>query len=72
MAKKKSYRKIAFTIFVDELTGDVDEVEVTKRLNEQGPLYKLDVIKNSILALDAIYKFEKYKFFEDNDGIGVA
>ena len=44
-------KKIAFTIYIDELTGDVEEVKTTKRFAEEGALFRMDVIKDTIKAL---------------------
>ena len=44
-------KKIAIKIYYDEFTGEVDKVECTKRFAEEGSLFKMDVIKDSLMAL---------------------
>lgn len=65
-------KKIAFTIYIDELTGDVEEVKTTKRFAEEGALFRMDVIKDTIKALDSIYKYEKDQFFNNSNQVGIT
>ena len=58
-------KKIALTIYFDENTGEVDKVDCTKRFSEEGPLFRIDVLKDAILALEMIYEFEKEMFFKE-------
>ena len=65
-------KKVAFTIYIDELTGEIEEVKTTKRFSEEGALYRMDVIQDAIEALDSIYEFEKGKYFNNYNKIGMA
>lgn len=65
-------KKLAFKIYIDELTGELDNVETTKRFADEGPLFRMDVIKDVIIALDAIYDYEKERFFNNNNQTGIA
>ena len=65
-------KKIALTIYFDENTGEVDKVDCTKRFSEEGPLFKLDVIKDIIIALEQIYNIEKSEFFNEYNQTGIA
>ena len=56
-------KKIALKVYFDDLTGEVDEVAVTKRLEAEGPLFRMDVIKDTIIALENIYQYERSQFF---------
>ena len=56
-------KKIALKVYFDDLTGEVDEVAVTKRLEVEGPLFRMDVIKDTIIALENIYQYERSQFF---------
>ena len=57
-------KKIALTIYFDENTGEVDKVDCTKRFSEEWPLFRIDVLKDSILALENIYQYERGKYFK--------
>tara|TARA_R100000234_G_C4979291_1_gene169994 strand:- start:864 stop:1070 length:207 start_codon:yes stop_codon:yes gene_type:complete len=63
---------IAMKIIVDADSGEVDGVETTKRFAEEGALFRMDVIKDTIIALDNIYDYEKNKFFNENNQTGIA
>jgi len=59
-------KKIAITIYYDEHTGEVSKIDCTNRFAEEGPLFRMDVLKDSITALKSIYDFEKEEFFDEN------
>ena len=65
-------RKIAMKVYFDESTGEVDKIDCTKRFSEEGPLFRIDVIKDTILALENIYQYERSRFFNEFDDIGEA
>ena len=65
-------KKIALKIYFDDLTGEVDEVKMTNRFDDEGVLFKLDVINDSIEALKQIYQLERSKFFLNFNDIGEA
>ena len=65
-------RKIAIKIFYDEKTGEVEKVDCTQRFAEEGPLFRLDVLRDAIDALDHIYKYEHNKYFNKSDTIAEA
>ena len=51
--------KIAIKIYFDDETGEVERVDCTKRFDNEGPLFKMDVLQDSIEALISIYHHEK-------------
>ena len=63
---------MALTIYFDEHTGEVDKVKTTKRFSEEGPLFRIDVLKDSIAALENIYQYERSQFFNEFNDIGEA
>ena len=65
-------KKIALTVFFDDQTGEVDEVVSTKRFEDEGPLFRMDVIKDTIIALENIYQYERSRFFMDFNERGEA
>ena len=65
-------KKIALTVYFDEKTGEVDEVVSTKRFEEEGPLFRMDVIKDTMIALENIYQYERSKFFMEFNERGEA
>ena len=65
-------KKIAIKIYYDEETGEVSKVGCTNRFAEEGPLFRIDVIKDSIEVLETIYKYEKDRFFDDNPNLAKA
>ena len=65
-------RKVALTVYFDEQSGEVDQIECTKRFEHEGALFKIDVIKDAIEALTSIYQYERSKFFNDFNDIGEA
>jgi len=56
-------KKIALKVYFDEKTGEVDEIASTKRFEDEGPLFRMDVIKDTIIALEDIYQYERSRFF---------
>ena len=56
-------KKIALRVYFDEETGEVDEIVSTKRFEDEGALFRMDVIKDTIIALESIYQYERSKFF---------
>ena len=58
-------KKIAIKIFYDEMTGEVEKVDCTSRFAEEGPLFRLDVLKDAMEVLDHIYKYEHNKYFNE-------
>ena len=65
-------KKIALKVYFDDQTGEVDEVVSTKRFEDEGPLFRMDVIKDTIIALENIYQYEKSRFFMDFNERGEA
>ena len=65
-------KKIAMKIYFDENTGEVDKIECTKRFEHEGPLFRIDVIKDTIIALQNIYQYERSRFFNEFNDIGEA
>ena len=41
-------KKIAIKIYYDEITGEVNKVDCTKRFEEEGVLFRLEVLKESL------------------------
>jgi len=58
-------KKIALKIYYDERSGEVNKIDCTKRFAEEGTLFKIDVLKDSIEMLENIYKYERNKLFKD-------
>ena len=65
-------KKIAFKVYFDDETGEVDEIASTKRFAEEGALFRIDVIKDAIEALKHIYQYERSRFFNEFNDIGEA
>ena len=65
-------KKVALTVYFDEHSGEVDKIECTKRFESEGPLFRIDVIKDAIEALENIYQYERSKFFNEFNDIGEA
>ena len=59
-------------IYFDENTGEVDQIDCTKRFENEGTLFKIDVIKDAITALTNIYQYERSRFFNEFNDIGEA
>ena len=56
-------KKIALKVYFDDQTGEIDRIDCTKRFEDEGTLFRMDVIKDTIIALEGIYQYEKSKFF---------
>ena len=52
--------------------GEVDKIECTKRFEHEGPLFRIDVIKEPIIALENIYQYERSKMFSEYNDVGEA
>ena len=65
-------KKIALKVYFDDKTGDVDKIDCTKRFEEEGPLFRMDVIKDAIIALENIYHYERSQFFMEFSERGEA
>ena len=65
-------KKIAITIYFDELTGEIADVKPTKRFEEEGSLFKMDVINDAIIALQSYYNYESEQFTHKNSQIGIT
>ena len=65
-------RKIALQVYFDDETGEVDEIGSTKRFEDEGPLFRMDVIKDAITILEDIYQYERSRFFMDFNERGEA
>ena len=65
-------KKIAMKVYFDENTGEVDKIECTKRFEHEGALFRIDVIKDTIIALQNIYQYERSRFFNEFNDIGEA
>ena len=58
MAKKR-----ALTIYYDEMSGEVEEINVTKRFDSEPELFQLDIIKDALEILELTYKKKRKTFF---------
>jgi hypothetical protein len=56
-------KKIALRVYFDDQTGEVEKVDCTKRFENEGPLFRMDVLKDAIIALESIYQYERSQFF---------
>ena len=65
-------KKIALRVYFDEETGEVDEIKSTQRFEDEGPLFRMDVIKDAITILEDIYQYERSRFFMDFNERGEA
>ena len=65
-------KKIAIKIFYDEYTGEVNEIKSTKRFSDEGFLFRIDVLKDTITALENIYQYERSQYFMEINDIGEA
>ena len=61
----KMANKIAIKIYYDELTGEIEKIDCTKRFAAEGRLFRMDVLKDAMESLDAIYEFEKSNFLDE-------
>ena len=58
-------KKVALKVYFDDKTGEIESIDCTKRFEEEGPLFRMDVIKDTIIALEGIYQYERSLFFMD-------
>ena len=65
-------KKIAIKIYYNEHSGEIEKIDCTNRFAEEGPLFRMDVLKDSIEALESIYNYEKELFFDDNPRLARA
>ena len=66
-------KKIAIKVYFDDQTGEIEKIARTKRFEEEGPLFRMDVIKDTITVLEKIYQYERSRFFSnDFNEIGEA
>ena len=66
-------KKIALKVYFDDQTGEIDRIDCTKRFEDEGPLFRMDVIKDTIELLESIYQYERSQFFtNDFNEIGEA
>ncbi len=65
-------KKVALTIYFDEYTGEVEKIDGTKRFEHEGPLFRIDVLKDAITALENIYQYERCKYFSQFNDAGEA
>ena len=56
-------KKIAIKVYFDDQTGEIDKIDCTKRFEDEGALFRMDVIKDTIIALESIYQYERSLFF---------
>ena len=65
-------KKVALKIYFDDQTGEIENIATTKRFEQEGALFKLDVIKDTIIALENIYQYERSKMFSEYNDVGEA
>ena len=65
-------KKIALKVYFDDQTGEIDKIDCTKRFEEEGPLFRMDVIKDTIAVLENIYQYERARMFSDFNDVGEA
>ena len=65
-------KKIALTIYFNDMDGEVEDIQVTKRFEEEGPLFKMDVIHDTIIALRTMFEQELEQFNHKNSQIGIT
>ena len=65
-------KKIAMKVYFDEHSGEIDKIDCTKRFEEEGALFRIDVIKDAIEALKHIYQYERSRYFMEFNDIGEA
>ena len=58
-------KKLSIKIYYDELTGEVDKVDYTRRFELEPRLFRMDELKEAIMSLDILYEFEIEKFAEE-------
>ena len=59
-------------VYFDEHSGEIDKIDCTKRFAEEGALFRIDVIKDTIEALKHIYQYERSRYFMEFNDIGEA
>ena len=59
-------------VYFDEHSGEIDKIDCTKRFEEEGALFRIDVIKDAIEALKHIYQYERSRYFMEFNDIGEA
>ena len=65
-------KKIALKVYFDDQTGEIEKIGCSKRFENEGALFRMDVIKDTIQALESIYQYERSHFFSNFDDIGEA
>ena len=65
-------KKLGFKVYFDDSSGEVCTVECSKRLREEGPLFRLDVLKESVEILKTVYNYEKDIYLEENSTLAKA
>ena len=68
-------KKLGIKIYFDDQTGEITKIDCTNRFKDEGPLFRLDVLKDTITALETIYNYEKEQYFgkySDFNEIGEA
>ena len=65
-------KKIAIKVYFDDQTGEVERIDCTKRFEDEGTLFRLDVLKDTIIALQDMYQYERSLFFMDFSERGEA
>ncbi len=60
-------KKLAIKIYYDDLTGDIECPEYSKRLDHEGRLFKMDILRNSILALEILFDYEFKQLVKETD-----
>lgn len=58
-------QKLGIKIYFDVETGEVCDIKPTIRFEQEGSLFKLDVLKDAIKALKVIYNYEKEQFIKE-------
>ena len=65
-------KRIAIKIYYDVYSAEINKIDCTKRFAEEGPLFRMDILRDSIEVLENIYKYEKDQLFEDNPSLAKA
>ena len=65
-------KKVAFSVIINDLTGEVEEIKTSKRFEEEGALFRMDVLKDAIEVINKVYDYEKEIFFSKWDNTGIA
>ena len=53
---------LALKIYIDDESGEVIGVQGSKRFEEEGRLFKIDVLKDAELTMEILYKYELDEF----------